>query len=140
MHNHHRMTIFWRTFVAPKKTFQAGGGYKKPLKKTRKTQIHHRNLSSVDPFFFLQRKVLHWSKVVYACLFPSYWVYKPDPFSRRFREGISFHPPSSVLCPFSLQNRALFEKGWGREKGRKRGAQQRGQKGKSWRKFKGQHD
>ena len=66
-------------------------------------------------------------------------------FSRRFREGISFPNllersipklPLSRLCavPFALQNRALFE-GENRakrcpEKGRKRGGQQRGQKGK----------
>ena len=68
-----------------------------------------------------------------------------DLFSRRFRDGISFPnfvercfpelpPPSSALYPFSLQNRALFEGEKRakrcREKGRKRGGQQRGQKGK----------
>ena len=68
-----------------------------------------------------------------------------DLFSRRFREGISFpnfvdrfilKMSLSKICavPFALQNRALFE-GENRvkrcpEKGRKRGGQQRGQKGK----------
>ena len=68
-----------------------------------------------------------------------------DLFLRRFREGISFPNfversilklPLSKLCavPFALQNRALFEAEKRakrcREKGRKRGGQQRGQKGK----------
>ena len=68
-----------------------------------------------------------------------------DLFSRRFREGISFPNfversilklPLSKICavPFALQNRAPFE-GENRakrqqKKGRKRGGQQRGQKGK----------
>ena len=67
-------------------------------------------------------------------------------FSSRFREGISFpnFVESSVLklpllkrciVPFALQNRAFFEGKKGvkrcRDKGRKRGGQQRGQKGKS---------
>ena len=66
-------------------------------------------------------------------------------FPRRFREGISFpnfversilELPLSKLCavPFTLQNRALFEGEKKakrcREEGRKRGGQQRGQKGK----------
>ena len=68
-----------------------------------------------------------------------------DLFLRSFREGISFPNfverstpdlPLSKLCavPFALQNRALFEgenrAKMCREKGRKRGGQQRGQKGK----------
>ena len=69
----------------------------------------------------------------------------PDLFSRRFREGISFPKfvqrsilklPLSKLCavPLALQNRAVFEARTGRkrcwDRGRKRGDQQRGQKGK----------
>ena len=46
----HRKKIFWGTFLASKQTFQAGGGYKDPIK-TRKTHLYHRNLSSVAPFF-----------------------------------------------------------------------------------------
>ena len=68
-----------------------------------------------------------------------------DTFSCRFREGISFpnflersipELPPAKLCavPFALQNRALFEREkmakMCREKGRKRGGQRRGQKGK----------
>ena len=72
-----------------------------------------------------------------------------DLFSRRFREGISFPKfvqrsilklPLSKLCavPLALQNRAVFEgekrakkmSRKGEEEGRKRGDQQRGQKGK----------
>ena len=67
-----------------------------------------------------------------------------DLFSRRFREGIPFpnfversipEMPLSKLCavPFALQNRAHFEGKRAtrcREKGRKWGGQQRGQKGK----------
>ena len=68
VHDHHRKKIFWGTFLASKKTFQASGGYKNPIK-TRKT------ISTTEIFplwtpFFLQRKVLHWSKVVYGFLFP----------------------------------------------------------------------
>ena len=69
----------------------------------------------------------------------------PDLFSRRFREGISFPDfvercipelPLSMLCtvPLALQNRALFEgkkmAKMCQEKGRKRGGQQKRQKGK----------
>ena len=59
-----------------------------------------------------------------------------DLFLRRFGEGISFPNFGTKLCavPFALQNRALFKGGKGakrcREKGGKRGGQQRGQKGK----------
>ena len=68
----------------------------------------------------------------------------PDLFLCRFREGISFQNfvegsilklLLSKLCavPFALQNRELFEGGKRakrcREKGRKRGGQQRGQRG-----------
>ena len=70
---------------------------------------------------------------------------KTDLFSRVFREGICFpnfversipEMPLSKLrsVPFALQNRALFEgenmAKMCRERGRKRGGQQRGQKGK----------
>ena len=75
-------------------------------------------------------------------------------FSRRFREGNSFpnfversilELPLSKVCavPFALQNRALFEGEKrvksSREKGGKRGGQQRGQKGKKGRVKTGQH-
>ena len=68
VHNHHRKKIFWRTFLASRKTFQAGGGYKNPIK-TRKT------ISTTEIFplwtpFFRQKKVLHWSRAVYAFFFP----------------------------------------------------------------------
>ena len=64
------------------------------------------------------------------------------PFLRKFREGISFpnfversilELPLSELCtvPFALQNRALFEREKvRREKGGRRGGQQKGRKGK----------
>ena len=66
-------------------------------------------------------------------------------FSRRFREGIAFpnflegsipelHFSKLCAVPFALQNRALFEgekmAKMCQEKGRKRGGQQREQKGK----------
>ena len=65
VHDHHRKQIIWTTFLASKKTIQASGGYKSPVK-TRQSNIHHRNLSSVGPHSFLQRKVPHWSRVVYG--------------------------------------------------------------------------
>ena len=41
---------FGELFWPQRKTFQAGGGYKNPMK-TGKTYIYHRNLSSVAPIF-----------------------------------------------------------------------------------------
>ena len=35
VHDHHRKKIFWRTFLASKRTFQAGGGYKSPIKTSK---------------------------------------------------------------------------------------------------------
>ena len=76
---------------------------------------------------------------------PFWNLWFPDLFSRGFREGISFPkfversiPKLSLskLCavPLALQNRAFLEGRKGRkrcrDKGRKRGDQQRGQKGK----------
>ena len=63
---------FGELFRPQRKTFQAGGGYKNPIK-TQENHIHHRNLSSVDPIFFVQRKVLHWSRAVYAFFFSQYF-------------------------------------------------------------------
>ena len=48
--------IFWRTFLASKKNFPGRWWIQKPYK-NQENHIHHRNLSSVDPIFFLQRKV-----------------------------------------------------------------------------------
>ena len=69
VHNHHRKKIFWRTFLASKKNFPGRWWIQKPYK-NQESHIHHRNLSSVDPIFFLQRKVLHWSRAVYGFFFP----------------------------------------------------------------------
>ena len=74
VHDHHRKKIFWGTFLASKrKTFQAGGGYKKPYK-NQESHIYHRNLSSVAPVFFRQRKVPHWSRAAHAFFFPVIWL------------------------------------------------------------------
>ena len=54
VHDHHWKKSFGGTFLATKKTFQAGGGYNKP--KNQENHIHHRNLSSVDPIFFCNEK------------------------------------------------------------------------------------
>ena len=37
----------------------------------QENHIYHRNLSSVAPIFVWQRKVLHWSRAVYAFFFPA---------------------------------------------------------------------
>ena len=64
VHYHHRNKIFWRTFLASKKTFQAGGGYKS-LMKTKKT-ICTTDIFLLWPPFFSAKKVLHWSRAVYV--------------------------------------------------------------------------
>ena len=53
-----------------RKTFQVSGGYKAPTK-TRKT-ISTTEIFPLWPPFFRQRKVLHWSRAVYAFFFPAY--------------------------------------------------------------------
>ena len=60
---------FGELFWPQRETFQAGGGYKNPIK-PRKT------ISTTEIFplwtpFFLQRKVLHWSRAVYGFFFPA---------------------------------------------------------------------
>ena len=64
--NHHRKKFPWRTFLASKKNFPGRGGYKNPIK-TRKTIPPNSFLCG--PYFFLQRKVLHWSRAVYGLFF-----------------------------------------------------------------------
>ena len=70
IHNHHHgKKIIWRTFLASKKNFPGRWWIQKPYK-TRKT------ISTTEIFplwtpFFLQRKVLHWSRAVYAVFFPA---------------------------------------------------------------------
>ena len=59
---------FGELFLPQRKAFQAGGGYKNPIK-TRKT-ISTTEISPLWTPFFLQRKVLHWSKAVYGFFFP----------------------------------------------------------------------
>ena len=59
----------WRTFLASKKIYPGRWWIQKPYK-NQENHIHHRNLSSVDPIFFRQRKVLHWSRAVCAFFFP----------------------------------------------------------------------
>ena len=46
---------FGELFWPQRKTFQAGGEYKNPIK-TRENHIHHQNLSSVGPTFFCKEK------------------------------------------------------------------------------------
>ena len=50
VHNHHRKKTIWRTFLASKKTFQAGGGYKNPIK-TKKTISTTEIFPLCTPFF-----------------------------------------------------------------------------------------
>ena len=73
VHDHHRKKIFWRTFLASKKNFPGRWWRPKPYKNLE-NHIYYQNLSSVAPFFFFrQRKVLHWSRAVYAFFFPVSW-------------------------------------------------------------------
>ena len=60
---------FGELFWPQRRTFQAGGGYKNPIK-IRKA------ISTTDIFplwtpFVLQRKVLHWIRAVYGFFFPA---------------------------------------------------------------------
>ena len=61
---------FGELFWSQRKTFQAGGGYKNPMK-TRKTISTTEIFPLWPPFFFRQRKVLHWSRAVCAFFFPA---------------------------------------------------------------------
>ena len=70
VHDHHRKKMFWRTFLASRKNFPGRWWIQKPYT-NQESHIHHRNLSSVDPIFFLQRNVLNWSRAVYGFFFPA---------------------------------------------------------------------
>ena len=59
---------FGELFWPQRKTFQAGGGHKSPIK-TRKA-IFTTEIFPLGTPFFLQRKVLHWSRAVYGFFFP----------------------------------------------------------------------
>ena len=68
VHNHHRKNSSWRTIWPHSKTVQVGGGYKKPYKNQETTSTTE--IFSLWPPIFRQRKVLHWSRAVYAFFFP----------------------------------------------------------------------
>ena len=99
VHNHHQKTIFWRTFLAPKKNFPGRWWIQKPYK-NQENHIHHRNLSSVDPiFFFRQREAAHWSRAVHAFFFPaSIWRVSQENRAKPPEKG-----PAAQL-PFQLVN------------------------------------
>ena len=61
---------FGELFWPQRKTFQAGGGYKNSIK-TRKPYPPLKSFLC-GPHFFLQRKVLHWSRAVYGFFFPGF--------------------------------------------------------------------
>ena len=50
VHNHHRKKIFWRRFLAPKRSFPGRWWIQKPYK-----NLESRNLSFVDPIFSAKR-------------------------------------------------------------------------------------
>ena len=67
---------FEELFWCQRKTFQAGGGYKNPIK-IRKT-ISTTEIFPLWPPFFRQSKVLLWSRAVYAFFFPAKTVTARD--------------------------------------------------------------
>ena len=69
VHDHHRQKSLGELFWPQRKTFQIGGGYRNPMK-TRKAIPTTEIFPLWPPFFFRQRKVLHWSRAVYAFFFP----------------------------------------------------------------------
>ena len=58
--------ITWKTFLTSKKPLHAGGRYKNPIKTGEPPKSF-----LCCPHFFRQRKVPHWSRVVYGFLFPA---------------------------------------------------------------------
>ena len=112
------MKIIWGTFLASKINFPGRWWIQKPYK-SQESHIYHRNLSSVAPHFFRQRKVPHWSSAVNAFLFPggsegpsvvstfsSYRVRIADFENLTDRPGSSLrtpgrHPPSKAPRPRS---------------------------------------
>ena len=71
VHDHHRKKIFWRTFLTPKINFPGRWWIQKPYKNPGKPYPPPKSFLC-GPHFFLQRKVLHWSRVVYGFFFPEY--------------------------------------------------------------------
>ena len=54
VHDHHRKKSFGELFLASKKNFQVGGGYKNPMK--TKNHIYHRKSFLCGPRFFSAKK------------------------------------------------------------------------------------
>ena len=79
--------LFW-----PKRNFPGRWWIQKPYK-NQENHIYHRNLSSVAPFLLGQRKVLHWSRAVYAFLFPAF-IFPEVVLSLNFREVLK-----KLRCP-----------------------------------------
>ena len=64
-----RKSIMEKFFWPQRKTFQAGGGYKNPIK-TRKATIHPpKSFPLWTPLFLQKEKVLHWSRAVFGFFF-----------------------------------------------------------------------
>ena len=59
---------FGELFWPQRQTFQVGGGYKNPMKP--KKAISATEIFPLWPPFFSAKKVLHWSRAVYAFFFP----------------------------------------------------------------------
>ena len=68
VHYHHRKKSFGELFWSQKKTFQAGGRYKKPYK-TQESHIHHWKSFLCGAHFLRERKVPYWSRALYAFFF-----------------------------------------------------------------------
>ena len=84
--------FFGELFWPQRKTFQVGGGCKNPVKKPGKPYPAPKSFLC-GPLFFLQRKVLHWSRAVYAFFFQILW--NTTPFCMTYfswaglRQGVS---------------------------------------------------
>ena len=68
VHDHHRKKNLLGKFSGCKEKFSKPVVDTKPPNKNQETHIHHRKFPQWTPFF-LQRKILHWSRAVYVFFF-----------------------------------------------------------------------
>ena len=87
---------FGELFWPQRKTFQAGGGFINPTE-TRKTHIHHRNLSSVDPIFSAKKSSALEQGGVWLLLPRQYLIFVHPRLLRRQRE-VAKAPGECGVC------------------------------------------
>ena len=92
--------IFWRTSLVSKKNFPGRWWIQKPYKNQRKPYPPPKSFLC-GPHFFLQRKVLHWSRAVYAFFFtafclPCQWAFETYCKKRKRSNGMATISSQSV--------------------------------------------